>query len=102
MVIPGGGAWVAAEAGQVLAVLVLSPGWVDQLYVEPERCGEGIGRRLLDHAKGLATGPLELWTFQVNAAARRFYARNGFVEVELTDGTANEEREPDVRLRWEP
>ena len=27
------------------------------------------------------TGELQLWTFQVNDRARRFYARNGFVEV---------------------
>jgi putative acetyltransferase len=40
---------------------------------------------------------LRLWTFQRNAGARRFYERNGFAAVELTDGLGNEEREPDVR-----
>ena len=33
-------------------------------------------------------------------AARRFYAREGFVEVDWTDGAGNEEHEPDVRCRW--
>jgi GNAT superfamily N-acetyltransferase len=61
-----------------------------------------LGRRLLDLAKERADGLLELWTFQVNAPARRFYERNGFVAVELTDGTGNEEREPDMRYRWAP
>jgi hypothetical protein len=28
--------------------------------------------------------------------------RHGFTEVELTDGSGNEEREPDVRLAWQP
>ncbi len=45
---------------------------------------------------------LELWTFQVNARARRFYERHGFVEVDRTDGGHNEERQPDVRYAWRP
>ena len=54
-------------------------------------------------AKARAGGEgLELWTFQVNARARRFYERNDFVEAELTDGSGNEEREPDVRYVWRP
>jgi GNAT superfamily N-acetyltransferase len=94
--------WVADDDGLVVAMMALAPGWVEQLYVAPGRTGEGIGGRLLSLAKERARGPLELWTFQVNAGARRFYERNGFVAVELTDGSANEEREPDVRYRWEP
>jgi hypothetical protein len=43
-----------------------------------------------------------LWTFQVNGPARRFYERHGFVEVAQTDGSGNEEAEPDVRLEWTP
>ena len=93
--------WVADDGGRIVAMMSLSPGWVDQLYVVPDRLGEGIGRRLLDLAKDRAPGQLELWTFQVNARARRFYERNGFVAVELTDGSANEEREPDVRYAWQ-
>ena len=41
-----------------------------------------------------------LWTFQVNARARRFYERNGFVAVEFTEGSGNQERQPDVRYEW--
>ena len=73
---------------------------VDQLYVDPPWIGRGLGRILVDHAKQRSAGGLELWTFQVNAAARRFYARQGFVEVDWTDGAGNEEHEPDVRCRW--
>lgn len=98
---PGAEAWVADDDGQVVALLSARPGWVDSLYVAPERLGEGIGRRLLDLAKERFGAPLELWAFQVNGPARRFYARHGFAEIELTDGSGNEEREPDVRLRWE-
>ena len=43
-----------------------------------------------------------LWTFQKNEGARRFYERHGFDAVELTDGSGNMEREPDVRYAWRP
>jgi GNAT superfamily N-acetyltransferase len=99
-VIPATECWVATEGGHVVAMLSLRPGWVDQLYVAPGHQGRGIGRRLLDLAKERSEGGLELWTFQVNDRARRFYERNGFAAVELTDGSGNEEREPDVRYRW--
>ncbi len=75
---------------------------IDQLYVAPDRLGEGIGRRLLDLAKRGAAGRLELWTFQENEQARRFYERNGFVPTEAPDGSGNEEGEPDVRYTWDP
>ena len=92
--------WVATDDDLVVGILVLRPGWIDQLYVDPDRLGEGIGRQLLDLAKARAEAQLDLWTFQVNDRARRFYERNGFESVELTDGAANAEREPDVRYRW--
>lgn len=101
-VIRSPGSWVAVDGDEVVGMLLLTPGWIEQLYVATHRQGEGIGRRFVELAQELADGPLELWTFQVNARARRFYERNGFTTVELTDGTGNEEREPDVRYRWEP
>jgi GNAT superfamily N-acetyltransferase len=55
---------------------------------------------LLDLAKERSMGDLQLWTFQVNDRARRFYERNGFVIAELTDGHGNQEREADVRYVW--
>ena len=95
--------WVAEDERGIVGLSSLSPGWVDQLYVDPSAQGEGIGRRLLELAMTRdTTGELQLWTFQANERARRFYGRNGFVEVERTDGAGNEERQPDVRLAWGP
>jgi putative acetyltransferase len=73
--------------------------WVDQLYILPDRQGCGIGSALLAIAKE-SSAPLQLWTFQRNTGARRFYERQGFVAVEETDGSRNMEREPDVLYRW--
>lgn len=98
--IPEHEVWVADENGAVVALLALGPGWIEHLYVAPDRLGEGIGRRLVAHAKQRQPGGLELWTFQVNARARRFYEANGFEALELTDGSGNQERQPDVRYAW--
>jgi len=43
---------------------------------------------------------LTLWTFQRNAAARRFYEKHGFMVIKQTDGSANEQKEPDAMYRW--
>jgi hypothetical protein len=43
---------------------------------------------------------LQLWTFQRNLGARRFYEARGFELVEGTDGARNEEKEPDARYLW--
>lgn len=91
--------WGAWEGGELIGHVALSPGWIDHLYVAPDRHGAGVGRRLVERAQA-EQAALQLWCFQSNARARRFYAANGFTEVELTDGAENEERMPDVRLEW--
>lgn len=45
---------------------------------------------------------LQLWTFQVNGPAQRFYERHGFIAVERTDGSGDEQHEPDIRYVWRP
>lgn len=86
---------------QVLMGFVgLKPGWIEKLYILPQYQGRGLGRRLLDFAKAQDT-ELRLWTFERNHRARRFYEANAFVEIERTDGSDNEEREPDVLYRWQ-
>lgn len=96
--------WVAidGDGGPVVAMMVVGPGELDQLYVAPDRLGRGIGRRLLEQAQRSSPVGLALFTFQVNARARRFYERNGFVATWFGDGTANEEGQPDVRYAWRP
>jgi GNAT superfamily N-acetyltransferase len=92
--------WVAETDGDVVAFLSLGGGWIEQLYVAPGHTGRGIGSRLIALAKERQPAGLQLWTFQVNAGARRFYERHGFAPVEMTDGAGNEERQPDVRYAW--
>ncbi|MFC8369315.1 MULTISPECIES: GNAT family N-acetyltransferase [unclassified Streptomyces] len=103
VLIPVRETWVAETAGgNVVGVMVLEGEELDQLYLAPEWCGHGIGDRFVALAKERSPGGLALWTFQVNAPARRFYERHGFTAVRWTDGSGNEEREPDVRYVWRP
>ena len=95
-----GGVSVATFAGVPVGLLACHDGWIDQLYVDPPWIGRGVGSMLVDLAKRRSPGGLTLWTFQVNVGAQRFYERHGFVEVERTDGSSNEEREPDIRYVW--
>ena len=94
--------WVAEVAGVRVGLLARSGHWIEQLYIDPAWIGRGIGAQLLARARDLSPSQLELWTFERNDRARRFYERHGFREVERTDGRANEEREPDVRMLWTP
>ena len=91
--------WLAVDGGRIVGVLALEGAWIDQLYLEPDITGRGIGTALVDHAKSCRPDGLELWAFQSNTGARRFYERHGFVPVASTEGD-NEEGEPDVRYRW--
>lgn len=102
VLIPSGDTWVAMLDGVVVGMLAVRPGDLDQLYVAPDAQGRGVGLRLVDRAKALSPGGLGLYTFQVNARARRFYERHGFVADAFGDGSGNEERQPDVHYTWQP
>jgi len=70
------------------------------LHVRPDRIGQGAGKALVKAAQSSGPATLELWCFQANAGARRFYERHGFEAIRFTDGSDNEEKTPDVRYRW--
>lgn len=89
---------VARGAGP-LGFLARQGGRVSALYLAPQARGRGIGKALLDAVKAVEP-EIVLWTFQANARARAFYLREGFVEIEQTDGSGNDEHLPDVRLIW--
>ncbi|MFY0596577.1 MAG: GNAT family N-acetyltransferase [Cognatishimia sp.] len=97
-----GRGWVtlAEVDGQPQAFLARDQQDIHALYVKRPMCGQGIGHRLLRDAQ-MQELALELWTFQFNEAAQRFYLREGFKEVERTDGYGNDEKLPDIRYRWE-
>jgi GNAT superfamily N-acetyltransferase/chorismate mutase len=93
-------ALVAERDGVLLGYALLTSTWLDHLFVDPAVQGSGVGGVLLDTAKGVRPEGLCLWVFESNTPARAFYARRGFVELERTDGSGNEEKAPDIRMAW--
>ena len=94
--------WVADDGDRLVGFMALGrPDWLEHLYVHPSSTGQGLGSRFVELAKQELGGAVQLWTFQSNAGAQRFYERHGFVPVEWTDGD-NEEQAPDVRYLFTP
>nr|WP_082861574.1 GNAT family N-acetyltransferase [Fictibacillus phosphorivorans] len=71
---------------------------ISQLYVHNHFQQFGIGKTLLQRAKGTSTGRLILRTFEVNKKAQRFYEKNGFTVIGR--GHENEENLPDLLYEW--
>ena len=76
--------WVAEGDGRVVGFFALSDNVLFHLYVYPE------------------LHRFQLWVFQRNTQAREFYEHRGMRVVELTDGSRNEEHEPDALYEWLP
>ena len=93
-------AWVAEQDGEIVGFVLLTATWLDGLYVHPSAQGQGIGTALLELAQSLRPDGLGLWVFESNTPGRALYRRHGFVETERTDGSANEEHAPDIRMDW--
>jgi GNAT superfamily N-acetyltransferase/chorismate mutase len=91
---------VALLDGRVVGYTRSTPTWLDDLYVSPGAQGRGVGTALLQRVLDLHPDGVGLWVFESNRLARDFYARHGFVALERTDGSANDERAPDIKLVW--
>jgi GNAT superfamily N-acetyltransferase len=91
---------VAEVDGRLVGFSAAHNGWLDHLYVEPAHQRHGIGTELLARAMAAHPEGLLLWVFEPNAGAQALYGGAGFIELERTDGAANEERVPDIKMYW--
>ena len=98
----GGGAIVVGldAAGRPAGFVTIDPsnGYLDQLCVAPTERGSGLAVALLDAAKRLAPGVVELDVNADNGRARRFYEREGFQAI--TRGLSAQSCLPTLRMRW--
>lgn len=90
---------LARTDGVLAGFMVLTPGWIEQLYLEPDLRGRGIGRAFVARAQA-AQPRLQLWCFADNHAAQRFYLAQGFVEEARSSGD-NEAGLPDICYGWQ-
>jgi len=105
-VLPNQEVWVAEVDGRPVGFAALGSrdgaDYLQHIYVAPEFQGRGLGTELIERAKTRRAAGFRLWVFQKNNGARRFYEKHGLQVVELTDGSANDEREPDALYEWVP
>ncbi len=84
--------------GRIVGFLSLIGNEVGAIFVAPDRQGRGIGRALMDVARG-SRPFLELNVFEANSTGRRFYDAYGF---EVVGRQMNEVADqPELRLRLE-
>lgn len=98
--LPTGEVIVSTDDNNLTGFLVFTPatGYLDQLVVSPRYQGKGIGRALLDYAKGRSTGFVELQVNQTNIKALAFYKRESF---EIAGVDINERSGmPTYRMQW--
>jgi len=74
---------IAEHDGALLGFVTVDPdsGYLDQIVVAPETWGSALAGSLLDEAKRIAPGRLELLVNQDNTRAIRFYEKHGFAVI---------------------
>jgi len=78
--LPKAETWVFELEGVVVGFIALIGDEVGGIFVHSEFHGQGIGRALMDHARGIRD-ELELDVFEDNLVGRRFYEKYGFSQV---------------------
>ncbi len=92
--------WVAESADGIVGFANVEADWLNGLYVAPDAARAGVGSALLDVVKGIRPDGFGLWVFESNTPARDFYRKHGLTDLERTDGSANMERAPDIKMAW--
>ena len=96
------GGWrlfVADDDGAVVGMLVLAGDTLSQLFIAPDRKGEGIGTRLFEHACAELPGGFTLKTRVANERARRFYEARG-MRLDRVGPDPTGDPRPSAWYRW--
>lgn len=65
-------------SGKIVGLLACHSDEIEALYVHVDYHRQGLGTRLLELAKAQSSGRLQLYTFERNQNAQRFYEHHGF------------------------
>ena len=79
--LPNAETWVIEHTSVPIGFIALIGTEIGGLFLDPAYHGQGYGRRMVDHARGLK-GPLRVHVFERNTIGRRFYGQAGFSETE--------------------
>lgn len=93
---------VAKKERVVLGFIHSENGWVNHLYVDLTCQNRGIGKVLLEEVKKQNPQGLNLWVFEENVNAIKFYEREGFelIEKRGKEQADNEEGLSDRKYFW--
>lgn len=95
--LPQAEVYVYEDEKGIQAFLGLSGEYIEGIFVSEEAQSRGIGKLLLNHAKGRKSA-LRLNVYQKNMRAIRFYQREGFqIQREGLDAATGE---PDYEMLW--
>ena len=100
--IAGKETWIALGDETIAGMACIDGDWLTHLYVHPDHQGRSVGHALFESVRLERPKGFQFWTFQANKRARHFYESRGCEAVEFTDGSRNEERQPDVRYVYNP
>ena len=98
-VLPQAELYVYQDEGGIQGFIGLSGDYIAGIFVRSERQSRGVGRRLVDFAKGIR-GRLRLSVYQKNARAVKFYLREGFVVQR--EGRDENTGEAEYEMVWKP
>ncbi len=83
--LPNAPLWLAVDADdRPVGFMLLSDGRMEALFIEPAVRGQGVGRRLVEHALALH-GAVSTDVNEQNGQALGFYRRLGFVPTGRSD-----------------
>ena len=91
--------FVACLDGDPVGFVALRGDSLDQIYVDPDAQGRGVGHALLDAAKQASPTGFTLVVFARNRNARAFYERSGLV-LDVLREASNPEGEAEAVYRW--
>lgn len=95
--LPGSEVYVADQDGVVLGFIALVENHIASIFVDTLHQGRGIGRLLLDYAKGLRP-ELTLSVYQKNEKSVRFYQSNHFCILSEAVDAPTQEKE--YYMQW--
>lgn len=96
--IPRAEVYVALRGDGIAGFIGLNEGHIEGIFVDGGCRSQGVGKSLIDFAKGLYPR-LSLCVYEKNIRAADFYRREGFLPVRKKPDIST--GEPEILMRWE-
>lgn len=92
---------VATVDDRIVGMLAMVPGKLDQLFLDPDWKGKGVGKALFGEAVRKMPDGFTLWANTANARARTFYERQGMT-LQAIGPRPDKPEQVVAHYRWSP